>query len=270
MKVFSGFILGILLFFSATQSSFAASISFFEDVKDVAIWVFYEDNTRMSSDSVAKSDLFVNHCNGKNKVYIYEWDSKGFVCNSHTSSYGYDLNISQARAVLAKLPIRLHQYTVVTASLKKIPQQKWAWSAIDAAETGEVRSFAKKHKLKVGSKKECLEEPWGHNCDPVSSAYGKYAKYEKKLTLGNMVIYIVPRARVDNGLGWQLNSVVIAKKSNKYRYIGDFDGCFINKPVDIDGDNIPELMTETCENDEGTEYTYHKIYPKVKWLVGGS
>ena len=238
------------------------SISFF-DKGDVAVWSFYDEFTGVSFESDRKVDLFVNHCNGKNKVYIYELGSRGFLCQSQ-----YNDEQRTYRLELLQAPKKYLPLGVVTASLRKIPQQKWIVSAPNKEELKATRAIAKKHKTKPLTPTECENEPWNGICsEDISSALGKYSKYEKKLKLKNFELFIIPSERIENGVGWDISSAVIAKEAGLYRYIGKFEGCLINQPVDIDGDNIPELMTELCENDEGSSYDYLKIYPKIKLLV---
>ena len=234
------------------------SIQFF-DKGDVAVWSFYENFTGIPFESDRKLDMFVNHCNGKNKVYFYELDSKGFVCKSDFDDSRGDYNID-----ILGVPNKHSDFGVVTASLRKIPQQKWNISVPNKEELKATRKIAKKHS-KLKPKSSDCKDSW---CDDIiSSAIGNFSKYEKKLKLKNFELFIIPSERVEGGVGWELASVVIAKEAGMYRYIGKFEGCLINQPVDIDDDNIPELITETCENSEGTINEYYKIYPKVKLLV---
>jgi hypothetical protein len=261
MKYFKQVILFCALFlgfFSLNASAKCCNSIRFYGKGDVAVWSFFGDSTGLSFESDPKLDLFVNHCNGKNKVYIYELASKGFLCQSKLVSQGdYSVDI-------LGVPEEHRAFGAVTVSLHKIPQQKWSIDALNKDELKVTHKIAKKH-LKIKPKASDCKDYW---CDEiVSSAIGKFSKYEKKLKLTDLEIFIVPSERVEGGLGWELASVVIAKEAGLYRYIGKFDGCLINQPVDIDGDNIPEFITETCENSEGTIDEYYKIYPKVKLLV---
>lgn len=234
------------------------SISFF-DKGDVAVWSFYGEFTGVSFESDRKVDLFVKHCNGKNKVYIYELGSRGFLCQSQ-----YNDEQRTYRLELLQVPKKYLPLGVVTASLRKIPQQKWNISALNKDELNATRKIAKKH-LKLKPKSSDCKEDW---CDTiVSSAIGKFSKYEKKLKLENLELFIIPSEHSYEGGGLNLSSAVIAKQAGLYRYIGKFDGCLENQPVDIDGDNIPELMTVYCELDEATIFNYYKVYPKIKLLV---
>ena len=254
----------IVFFFSFIASTYANSISL-DGEGDVAIWDFYQDNTTVTFDGNRAADKFFGHCNGKNKIYIYEFGSKGYVCDSF---YNYESKYYGFEIQGLTLPQKNHEFTPVTVSLRKIQQQKWNINRPDKAELLKVNKIVQKHKLKRPSDKICKEREWESLCsDSILDVFGKYGKYQKKINLKNLELLIIPSQRIDHGVGWEISSAVIAKNNGVYKYIGSFDGCLINQPVDINGDGIPELMTEYCENYEGYGFTYHKIYPSVKFLV---
>lgn len=244
-------------------------------VKDIGFWNIYGKGTYSNYKEILINDHytafkdgenteFVSHCDGKRKVYIYELGSKPFVCKSEIikavnngqfwSEPRVDVNILGITSFFkTNYDYDLNLFTV---SKYPIPQKSWKLLPLAKSDFAQVKNAAKFHIKKRANTDE----------DKYTVILGKYLKYAKKLKLSGKNLLLIPTQEINNENGTDIILSVFELKDNTYKYIGEVWG-IPQLGADIDGDGVPEIVTNTFSPIFSNSTCYYKIYPKVKMLI---
>ncbi len=239
----------ILIVVASLASTASPPGSYSSNVDGVGLWSLYSFDNSSAGMTLEgeRNDPFIEYCNGKNKIYIYELDSRGYICESRKTYMeyegrqifsGYDISV---KGVSEKEPLSKKEAPIARETAKKFAKQI------------SNRNDSYKSKLVLGV--EACNSP---RCSDT---------YEKKLSLGRTDVMIVPTEYFYmEGSDEDLVSSIIVRESDSYNFLGHISGCF-GQLVDIDGDGVPEIMTKTCQSGLSLHIDYWKIYPEVKLLV---
>ena len=245
------------------------------NVKGAGFWHIYGKGTNSTYEEipindhfttfkVGKNTEFVSHCDGKRKVYIYELGSKPFACKSEIikavnngefwSEASVEINILGITGFFkTNYDYDLNLFTV---SKYPIPQKSWKLLPLAKSDFAQVKNAAKFHIKKRANTDEYK----------YTVILGKYLKYAKKLKLSGKKLLLIPTQEINNENGTDIILSVFELKDNTYKYIGEVWG-IPQLGADIDGDGVPEIVTNTFSPIFSNSTCYYKIYPKVKMLI---
>jgi hypothetical protein len=247
------------------------------EIKGVGLWRL-EGNIEVGfehfpgAEKKSGSAEFVAHCNGKNKIYVYELGGKAFVCQGHKwvaspkAERGLvDLLLEPDFKYQGEIfgTVNIHDFHdkpgLYTVSIKKIEQKKWNVSALTKSEIDAIKELAVTH----------IDKKARQSGYKYLQIVGKKLELAKKISLGTMDILIVPTERVtnsDEGDIEQIVSTVFSESDGSLRFLGHIFGRLKQVGPDIDDDGVPELLLESAHY-EGTDVIYFKVFPVVKPLI---
>lgn len=245
------------------------------NVKGVGFWYIYGKGTYFDDEEIAINDHstnfkvgnhaeFVSHCDGKRKVYIYELGSKPFVCKSEIIKGVKDGQFwSEPRVDVNILGITdffktTYDYDMNLFTVSKYPisQKNWKLLPLAKSDFAQVKNAAKFHIKKRANTDE----------DKYTAILGKYLKYAKKLKLSGKDLLLIPTQEMESENGTDILLSVFELKDNTYKYIGEIWGV-PQLGADIDGDGVPEIVTNTLSPVFVNSIGYYKIHPQVKLLI---
>jgi hypothetical protein len=137
-------------------------------------------------------------------------------------------------------------------------------------------NYAKiKHPVQEGDKTERVlgysDSRLGKMAERIVSRGGEVVprkeRYTVKIAARGVEIFLIPTRYQYEALGGELVSTVVLKQDGQYRFHGHLAGCLLSVGADLDGDGIPEIIMETCDNNEGKSDDYIKLYPAIKPLM---
>lgn len=76
-------------------------------------------------------------------------------------------------------------------------------------------------------------------------------------------VFIAPAGIRPGPMGWDFDNVVFRWDGTQLAVLGHFDGC-VQGFRDLDADGVPEVLAQTCENDEGHAYEFWSLVPVLK------
>jgi hypothetical protein len=247
-----------LITFSANADNFVKHTS---SVDGIGLWWLGRDNPAASDVfQNGESGSFVSYCNGKNRVYIYELGSKDFACRSRKNGkedwekdFTYTIEVLGAESELNNMG------DIYTVSKRKIEQTDWKVSPLTMSEIDTIRNMALTHVHRKSDRT-------GYK---YQSIVGKRLDLAKKISVNSIEIMIVPTEHIEglDGNDSDVMSTVFAKIGGATKYLGSMTGCLKRIGADIDGDGIPDVLTDSCEASESQFFQYFKIYPVVKKMI---
>ena len=262
-----------ILILLVSQISYAEK-AYTSHVKGVGFWDIYDNGTVFNSEvpinyhTVTFKDgehaEFVSHCDGKRKVYIYELGSKPFVCKSEIikavndgqswSEDSVEINIFGITDFFKTT----YDYDANLFTLSKYPiyQKTWKLYPLTKSDVAKVKNVAKSH----------IKKQVNTDNEKYTVVVGKYLKYAKKLKLSGKDLLLIPTQEADGENGVDIILSVFELKDNTYKYIGEIWGV-PQLGADIDGDGVPEIVTNTESPIFVNSTGYYKIYPQVKLLM---
>ena len=272
-KLFRIFFCSLVLLTS--QVAYADSeMAYTSYVKGVGFWNIYGKDANHYHDVPTNDHFvtfkdgnhaeFVSYCNGKRKVYIYELGSKTFVCKSEIVKAVNDGQFwSEGSVEINILGITSffktnydYDLNLFTVSKYPIPQKSWKLYSLTKSDVAQVINAAKFHIKKRANTDE----------DKYTVILGKYLKYAKKLKLSGKNLLLIPTQEINNENGTDIILSVFELKDNTYKYIGEIWGV-PQLGADVDGDGVPEIVTNTESPIFVNSTGYYKIYPQVKLLM---
>ncbi len=258
----------ILIVVASLASTASPPGSYSSNVDGVGLWSLYSFDNSSAGMTLEgeRNDPFIEYCNGKNKIYIYELDSRGYICESRKTYMeyegrqifsGYDISV---KGVSEKLN------GVYTVSKSRIEKNSLTSEPLSKKEAPIARETAKKFAKQISNRNDSYKSKLVLGVEACNSPRCSDT-YEKKLSLGRTDVMIVPTEYFYmEGSDEDLVSSIIVRESDSYNFLGHISGCF-GQLVDIDGDGVPEIMTKTCQSGLSLHIDYWKIYPEVKLLV---
>ena len=143
-----------------------------------------------------------------------------------------------------------------TVSKYPIPQKSWKLYTLTKSDVAAVKNAAKSHIKKQANTDE----------EKYTVILGKYLKYAKKLKLSGKNLLLIPTQEMESENGTDIILSVFELKDNTYKYIGEIWGV-PQLGADIDGDGVPEIVTNTLSPVFVNSTGYYKIHPQVKLLI---
>lgn len=101
-----------------------------------------------------------------------------------------------------------------------------------------------------------------------SAQYKKFSGKKYKIPSSNGFLYI-SSVGLDSCdlMGWNIVNEVYVKVNDSLVKTTSFDGCIKGGFRDLNGDGVPEVLTETCFNGESMYNSYWTVFPKAKVLL---
>ena len=101
-----------------------------------------------------------------------------------------------------------------------------------------------------------------------SAQYKKFAGKKFKIPTPNGFLY-TSAIGLDSCelMDWNIVNTVYVKVNDSLVETTSFDGCINGGFKDLNGDGVPEVLTETCFNGEAMYNSYWTLFPKAKVLL---
>lgn len=228
-------------------------------------------------------EKLIAHCNGSNKIFVYELGSKAYICNSRfvgkstdsdNKDYEVDvLGIEESDKNGAPKPIPDGQ-GIYTISIAPIPQKKWEVGSLPQRVIAQLQELSR-NKYKCPEKSPC-EPLIGKQYKKGLEAYEGQIESEKidnlaiKIRSNSTDLLIAPVAialvgDVDGGSVVYI-SMVFSKTGEALKVLGSFTGSLVRVGADIDQDGLPEIIVDSSVGYSGT-INFFKIHPEVEALM---
>ena len=125
--------------------------SYLSNIDGVGLWSLYSHDNSSAGMTLEgePNNTFVEYCNGKNKIYIYEIDSRGYICEAQKTYEEYEgRQIFYGSYITVKgLSEKLNG--VYTVSKYPIKKKGWKFESLDNTEAASAREAAKKYSTKI-------------------------------------------------------------------------------------------------------------------------
>lgn len=248
------------------------------------MWLFMSASSKQN-DLFTDSDeaKLITHCNGSNKIFVYELGSKGYICNSRfvrksigSNNKDYEVDILGIEKGDKKIAPKLipDGQGIYTVSRSYIPQKKWEVETLPQKAIAQLQELSK-NKYKCPEKSPC-QPLIGKQYKKGLEVYEGQIKSEEidklsiKIKSNSMDLLIAPVAialvgDVDGGTVVYI-SMVFSKSGETLKLLGSFTGSLIRVGADIDQDELPEIIVNSSVEDSQT-INFFKIHPKVEALM---
>lgn len=261
-------------------------IGYESKVKGMALWWIDPPNASFLA-KLGKNPEFISYCDGTRRLYVYELQ-RSYACRISASPVARRELLKKSEAARrdpssenaeeqysVELPgLTVERERKLTISMSPLVKGEWHFTAAEADETLIANRVAKQFVAQAprfhvdGYRYVNVIGFSDARLTKLAEREGK-ERYAGKITAGEVEILLVPTLYESNPLGGNLISTVLVRKGKDrdYSFAGHIKGCPSDLGADLDGDGVPELLTETCSNSEGAELLYVKLYPKVDILA---
>lgn len=282
IRVLVVFLSGVCISFQCNADNGVKHVSKVDGVS--SMWMFMSANSK-PNDLFTDGDeaKLIAHCNGTNKIFVYELGSKPYICNSRfvrksigSNSKDYEVDILGIEESDKKVAPKLQPdgRGIYTISRNMIPQKMWEVESLPLKVITQLQGLSK-NKYKCPDKSPC-QPLVGKKYNEDLEVYGGQISAEEIEKLAIRIkgsateLLIAPVAialvgDVDGGTAVYI-SMVFSKTGEALKLIGSFTGSLIRVGADIDQDGIPELIVNSSVEDSQT-INFFKIHPKIVALM---
>lgn len=246
-------------------------------VPGVQLWHIQPDNSSYPSEIFEVHERsrneFAQHCNGERKIYVSSSDNPVTCRAIKDTSKGHFYSIE-----LVSNDPKLRGLVVV--SLRPLPNRTVP-EPLSEAEQKELEAaiapLRSKYQNQMKTQYVSYGDPKTNRQEylqalrqaPASPSYKKHFDANHKVQGAAGTMLIAPIAVDTAYIGWNLLNAAFLVHQGTLKLLGVFSGC-IQGFRDVNADGNPDVLTRTCENDEGTAADYYGLIPKVKGLMGRS
>lgn len=242
--------------------------SFSTEIPGVQLWKLYTDGKEFPEERFEGNDNeFIRYCDGNRSIYISSLESP-VRCKSEATSegtYRIYLKTTDTRlsglVVVSKRPIqnRVKSLPITMEESEKLRKAEEARTAIFANE-------AKRYYMETYSNTSAVDYAEKLREIKTEATYQKHRGARFKIPSKNGFIYISAIGLTPDPIGWNIKNVVFREIDGRLQEIGAFEGC-VKGFRDLNADGTPEVLTTTCENNEGISDDFWSLTPTVRRVV---
>jgi hypothetical protein len=241
---------------------------FISEIPGVQLWALNADGKNFPEEKFLGDDNeFIQYCNGTRSIYVSSLDSP-IQCQSQASGEGIH------RIYLKTTDRRLSGLVVVSKSplpkrVKSLPFTMNEFKRLRKAEEAPFVAIAKESKryfLSTYADTSAVEYAKYLREIKTKATYRKHSGARFKISSPTGFIYISAIGLTPDPIGWNIKNVVFREIDGRLQEVGAIDGC-IKGFRDLNADGTPEVLTTTCENDEGISDDFWSLTPAVRIVV---
>jgi hypothetical protein len=238
------------------------------EIPGVQLWKLHTDGKEFPEEHFEGNDNeFIRYCDGTRSVYVSSLDSP-VRCTSQATGQG------TYRIYLQTTDRRLSGLAVVSkrplpSRVKSLPITTEESDRLGKAEKAPAMAFANEAKhyyLETYADTSVAEYVEKLREIKTEATYRKNSGARFKIHSPNGFIYISAVGLTPDPIGWNIKNVVFREIDGRLQVIGAFEGC-VKGFRDLDGDGMPEVLTTTCENNEGISDDFWSLTPPVRRVV---
>ncbi len=242
--------------------------SFTSEIPGVQLWALYGDGKNFPEEKFLGDDNeFIRYCDGTRSIYVSSLDSP-IRCQSEAigeGTYRIYLRTTDKRlsglVVVSKRPLP-NRAKSLPITIEEVERLRGAEDALTVA----LAKEAKDYYLRTYSDTSAADyTKYLHEIE-TQATYRKHIGARFKISTPTGFIFISAIGLFPDPLGWNIKNVAFREINGRLQKIGMFDGC-IKGFRDLNADGTPEVLTTTCENNEGIEDIFWSVAPEVRRVV---
>ncbi len=303
-----GTVLGVLLVLSALSARADNYAGYKSTIEGVGLWALQtyanESGGRQTSERLrfGENPEYAVYCDGKNKLFIYEIPSKGFICrtvyvNEYRNEGGEneppwksvdpfdqanvlrliarakaDKGSSEARSeyAISLDELQIENERILTVSKMRLERGIWIESAPSKSELRRSREIALANVRKIHREQGALYKVvvgFGNEQIRRIAERTEARMYSLKIKTKEFDFFLIPTLFESDDAGGDLISTIVLRDKKRFSFVGHVRGCLLSVGADIDADGLPEVMLENCFNAFSQRVDYIKIFPVIKTLM---
>lgn len=285
----------LLLVFAVSFANADNYEGYKSSIDGIGLWWLGRGDNAIQRLRFGESPEFAIYCDGKNKLFIYEQSTKGYICKTESwrelvEGQWSEHDLSDKKKLLRTIELakkdenndagqseyyvslrnlKVDSEGIFTVSKNKLVRGRWVESSPTRDDLEQSKKIALLHIKEVHRENNnSYKSVIGYSNEKIKKlAFRNNAEtYTLKLRAGDTEIILLPTLYESEQEG-DLISTVVLHEHDSYSFVGHIYGCLLSVGADIDSDGFPEIILENCYSSESQRINYIKIFPEIKNLI---